>query len=63
MAKDEVIGFLPIGAGQLILAVADGAKQTIIGAPKSAGVGCPLGLWCKDDTTDAEVYIIIGGIA
>jgi hypothetical protein len=61
MAKDEVIGFLPIGAGQLILAVADGAKQTIVGAPKSAGVGYPLALWCKSATTNAEVYVIIGG--
>lgn len=61
MTTDEVIGILQVGAGQTTIAVADGAKQTIVGAAKTAGTGYMLLIWCKDDTTDAEIYIILGG--
>lgn len=63
MGLDDEAGYLQTGAGQLTIVVADGAKQTIIGAPKTAGVGSMVSLWCKDNTTDAEVYVILGGVA
>jgi hypothetical protein len=58
-----VVGIIQVGAGQTTIAVADGAKQTLNSACKSAGQDCMMALWCYDDTTDAEVYVIIGGVA
>lgn len=62
MQATQQIGFEIIGAGQLTLAVADGAKQVINAAKKSPGQDTFIGLYCRDHTENAEIYKIVGGV-
>jgi len=63
MAAKQAVGFEIIGAGQLILEVADGAKQAINTAKKSPGQDSFMSLYCRDHTVNAEIYKVIGGVA
>ena len=60
-SKGDVITIEQSGEGVIIIAVSDPLKQFIPPAFKTAGQYAVLQILCKDDTTNDEVFQIIGG--
>jgi hypothetical protein len=62
LEKGAMVTLEQIGAGVVNIVVADGAKQTINSAASTWGVNTVIQLLCKSDTTDAEIYVVTGGV-
>jgi hypothetical protein len=61
-AESDIITVMQIGAGITTIAVADGAKQTINSANKTWGADSVIQIICLDDTANAEIWKVIGGV-
>ena len=61
-AKSDIITLMQIGAGIGTITVADGAKQTINAAKKTWGADSVIQIICLDDTANAEIWKVIGGV-
>lgn len=61
MVKGDRIPVLPIGAGQVIITVANTDAMYLNDACKTPGQYMPVEIHCIDDTPDAEVYLLYGG--
>lgn len=57
----DVITLVQWDEGVIEIVEEDDTKQTLIGKPKTAGEGTALQVICLEDTTDAEVYLLLGG--
>lgn len=63
MDLGDCIDIRQIGAGQITVAVANPTDQTISTACKTSGVDTVITLECVDDTANAEVFKVTGGVA
>jgi hypothetical protein len=60
-ALNDVITVMQLGAGQVTIAVADVAKQTLNAAKKTWGADSVIQIMCIDATANAEIWKVFGG--